>query len=312
MEYYGTGHPTYANGLSKISRLFLNAGTPFGRSIVEATNSDPSVTVYYNGYQSGLNMPAYGVRIPSSYKPARVPKDGGGFHDSAIVIYNADTGVAYDFYSFAWVPENNRYEASILRPLYSFSSLGHGTAKGDRIGTSASGVAGPFGVLRGWEINTVGQAINHCLQAALPADPGTAMLMAKDALIPIILPATAQDAAAYNSGWAEGVIPYGGLIAIPPVAKGGPNLATLGLSEPGMRLAEAIRDYGIRAVDKGGPAIRIDQSFNESLRDALNSDMTKLQPHMRVCDFAKSTWSPGQTAPFGGGTPLGPNTGIAP
>jgi hypothetical protein len=46
--------------------------------------------------------------------------------------------------------------------------LGHGTRRGERVGTSASGVAAMFGPLRGHEINTPGYRIEHALQMVLP------------------------------------------------------------------------------------------------------------------------------------------------
>ena len=311
MRYLAKSHPTYATSLSKGSRLFLNAGNPFGHSIWASSGSDPLVTVHWNGSHTGLNLNAQ-VRIPTNVKPERVPKPGGGWRDSAATIYRTDTDQAYQFYNFAWVPENNRYEAAILRPIYSYASYGHGTVDGQRIGTSATGVAGAFGILRGWETNTPGQAIEHCLQCALPADPGTSNMLAKNSIIPRILPATSEDAAATNNaGTATGDIPYGALLAIPPQSKGGPNLDNLGLSEAGQRLAEAMVRYGIRVVDKGGDvngALRLDQAFNNNLRDALNADMITLYPHIQCCNFDDSRWAIGGMTAFGGGEPLGPNT----
>lgn len=313
MNYLGTGHSTYTQGLNKGNTLLFNVGNPFGHSIVIARNTDPIVTVHWNNAQTGLNLPAQ-LRIPASFKPERVPKPTGGYRDSACTIYNADTDQAYMFYNFAWV--NGRYEAAILRPLISFKGLGHGTVDGERLGTSATGVAGAFGVLRGWELSTPGQAITHCLQAVLPADPNTSMMLGKLGLngLPRILPATSQDnAATTNSNYALGPIPYGALIALPPPEKGGPTKASLNLTEVGGRLYDCLVRYGIRAVDKGGDvngAIRADQDFPESLRNNLNTDMGKMYKHLRVCNFDQSQWAPNKTTPFGGGTPLGPNTAL--
>ena len=313
MQYLAKSHPTYANSLSKGTRLFLNSGIPFGHPIWASSPSDPLVTVHWNGQHTGLNLPAQ-VRIPTNVRPERIPKPppSSQYRDSAATMYRTDTDQAYQFYNFAWVPENNRYEAAILRPLYSYASYGHGIVDGQRIGTSASGVAGAFGILRGWETNTPGQAIEHCLQCALPADPGTTNMLAKNSIIPRILPATSQDnAAAGNPGMAIGDIPYGALLAIPPQNKGGPNLNNLGLSEAGQRIAEAMVRYGIRVVDKGGEvngALRLDQEFNNNLRTALNADMITLYPHLQCCNFDDSRWVIGGMTAFGGGTPLAPNT----
>jgi hypothetical protein len=286
----------------KASTLVFNLGTPFGHAIILARNSDPSYTVQ----GSGLNLPASGVHIPNSFI------DGVPGTDSAATIYNADTDTAYMFHGLH--KSGGVWSANLLRPLISFDHLGHGSVDGERIGTSASGVAGAFGILRGWEINTVGQAIEHCLQCVLPADPGTINILAKNSRVPRILPATSQDTAASNPGTAEGNIPYGALMALPQTwtitSTGMTNgTTTLTLSEAGRRLATAIRNYGIRVVDKGGSgagAIRMDQ---DAVRGSLPDDMLKIYPHIRMCDLTKSTWSNVST-PFGGGTALSTNSAL--
>ena len=57
-------------------------------------------------------------------------------------------------------------------------------------------------------------------------------------------------------------------------------------------------------------AIRCDQDFPEAQRTNLNNDMIKIYPYIKMCDLSKSTWAAG-TAPFGGGTPLAPNSALA-
>lgn len=121
-----------------------------------------------------------------------------------------------------------------------------------------------------------------------------------------MLPAVSMD-----NGWEDntGNLPYGSLLAIPPESKGGPDLDTLGLSEPGKRLAEALRDYGLYAIDGGGGAdgtgsIRADQSISAANFNALKADIPKFYRHMRR--VTNSEWSTGND-PVGGGTPLAPN-----
>ena len=89
--------------------------------------------------------------------------------------------------------------------------LGHGTRMGQRLGTSASGVAAPFGLLRGHEVNTPGHAINHAMQMVLPRIAGCKIMLSRD----IVLPATDRDGTATNIGNNTGNIPYGGLLAFP-------------------------------------------------------------------------------------------------
>lgn len=118
------------------------------------------------------------------------------------------------------------------------------------------------------------------------------------------LPAVSADGniqPTYNTG----EIAYGDLIAIPPEASGGPNLDSLGLSEGGKRLAEAIRNYGIYVTDGTGsncPALRTDQFVANVAQ--LKDDLTKVYPHLRV--VLNGAWTPGLSA-VGGGIPLAPN-----
>ena len=101
--------------------------------------------------------------------------------------------------------------------------LGHGTRLGQRLGTSASGVAAPFGLLRGHETNTPGHAINHAMQIVLPRQRR------------LQYHAVAHHRAAgdgpgrhgeTDTGNNTGNIPYGGLLALPPTV----NLETASAS----------------------------------------------------------------------------------
>jgi hypothetical protein len=70
-------------------------------------------------------------------------------------------------------------------------------------------------------------------------------------------------------------------MALPPTAKGGPNIDGLGLSARGKRLAEAVRDYGIYAVDGSDcNAIRADQHVANT--SELKAALSKLYPHIRM------------------------------
>jgi hypothetical protein len=102
-----------------------------------------------------------------------------------------------------------------------------------------------------------------------------------------------------NPGLCSGNIPYGALLALPPSA----NIAGLGLSEPGRRLAAALQNYGAYAVDGSScPTLRGDQNINGGVRQTLINDMRKLYPLLRMV----LNNSAGQTA-SGGGTPRAEN-----
>ncbi len=136
------------------------------------------------------------------------------------------------------------------------------------------------------------------------------------------------DANAGQPGENLGYIPYGGLMAIPPVEKGGPDLNKLGLSPPGLRLAEALRDYGAYAVDGGPmPIIRTTENFPPSLYNqlhfTLSDDLKKIYMEMRLVlnsvEGATARMRPNwgyegfigtPTWPAGGGEPIAPNTAI--
>lgn len=88
---------------------------------------------------------------------------------------------------------------------------------------------------------------------------------------------------ASKRGCTSGTIPYGALFALLPPEQGGPDLATLGLSEPGLRLAAALRDYGTYVQDKGGNlTLTADQQVNSALIPTLNHDLNIVQPYLRM------------------------------
>jgi hypothetical protein len=126
------------------------------------------------------------------------------------------------------------------------------------------------------------------------------MMLSKE----VVWPATTRDRSAGDPKQNLGHIPYGALLAIPTVAKGGPDLDTLGLSEPGKRVAEALRGYGAYVVDGArGVAMRADQFVNPTVHNQLKADLAKVYKYIRlVKNNAKD-----QTA-SGGGDPIAPNS----
>jgi hypothetical protein len=215
------------------------------------------------------------------------------------VIYDRSTGRPHQLRQYNW---NNGRPTAGQYKSWDIKGLGHGTRMGDRLGTSASGVAALFGVLRGHEINTPGHKVQHALQIALPRKhiprARCNIMLSRE----ILLPAVSRDSSALQAGQNTGNIPYGALLALPPSV----TIAGLGLSEPGRRLAEAIQDYGIYVVDGGGcqnAAIRADQHINGSTLALLKRDIPKIHRHIRMVLNNNVLGSP--TA--GGGTPRAPN-----
>ncbi len=156
-----------------------------------------------------------------------------------------------------------------------------------------------FGILRGYEINKAGHEIGqHALQMGIPAYPNCATMLSRE----IVLPATTRDAFALNQGFNGGSIPYGALMALPRNI----NINSLGLSEPGRRLARAIQNYGVYIVDNAGcgaGALRADQHMTSQIRNQLSGDIPKIYRHMRMVLNNNVMGSP----IAGGGQALAPN-----
>ena len=97
-----------------------------------------------------------------------------------------------------------------------------------------------------------------------------------------VWPAAGVDNTCKVAGNCTGHIPYGALLALLPVSKGGPDLDSLGLSEPGKRVAEALRDYGMYMHDTGCcVALRTDQDVNSTVEKQVNADFGKIYKYIR-------------------------------
>jgi hypothetical protein len=225
-----------------------------------------------------------------------VKMNSSGCTDGVVVLYDRVERVPHQLRQYNW---NGGRPVAGQYKTWSITGLGHGTRPGDRVGTSASGVAALFGVLRGDEINNPAKKVEHALQMILPAKPGQcAMMMSRQ----VVLPAVSGDGFMYDGGNNQGSIPYGALMALPPTGKGGPDINKLGLSARGRRIAEAARDYGIYAVDVGAcPAIRADQHVQNT--GELTAALSKIYPYIRMVMNNNVLGS--STA--GGGSGLAPN-----
>lgn len=297
----------YASSTHEATRSWLktrtfavNIGGPWGVSVADTSGSDPLKTIIGRsvGGERIEGLPVT-IRIPKNGFKTRTGLNKSGNTDGVAVIYDRSTGRPHQLRQYNW---NNGRPTAGQYKSWDIKGLGHGTRMGDRLGTSASGVAALFGVLRGHEINTPGHKVQHALQIVLPRKhiprARCNIMLSRE----ILLPAVSRDSSALQAGQNTGNIPYGALLALPPSV----NIAGLGLSEPGRRLAEAIQDYGIYVVDGGGcqnGAIRADQHVNGSTLALLKRDIPKIHPHIRMILNNDVLGSP--TA--GGGAPRAPN-----
>ena len=273
----------------------LNVGSPWGVHVVATAASDPIRTIgALAPCGRVVGLPA-AVRLPLGGLVTNVQFSPSGCQDGDVLVYDRVSAVMHHLRQYnhnGGSPTAGQYRNVDLR------GLGHGTRMGQRVGTYASGIAAPFGLLRGHEANTAGHAIGHALQIVLPRKPGCNVMLSRS----IVLPATDRDGTALSEGNNTGNIPYGGLLALPRSV----NLETLGLSEPGRRLAEAIRDYGIYVVDGGGctaAALRTDQTVSTTVAGQLRADIKKFHRFIRLVRNNDVLGSP----VAGGGTPLAPN-----
>jgi hypothetical protein len=279
----------------RASQLYINNGTPHGVDMVATTSSDPIRSIAAKAYCMAVKGLPIAVRLPRSGLVTNIQPSPSGCRDGDVAIFDRTNGVGSSLRQFDW--RNGNPAAGQYRSI-DFRGLGHGTKLGDRVGFFATGIASPFGLLRGFELNTPGRKIEHALQIVLPSKPGCAMMLSRN----IVLPATDRDGSATSGSNNTGHIPYGGLLAIPR----GVNLDGLHLSEAGRRLAEAVRNYGLYVVDAGGcgsGAIRSDQGISKAQIDRLLPDIRKFYPYVRLVLNNNVLGSP----VAGGGTPLAPN-----
>lgn len=279
----------------KAAHFNINVGAPFGVHMVVTGPRDPIRAIGAKAAcDKVLNLPA-AVRLPAGGLITTIRTNANGCPDGDIIVHDGTTGVGHHLRQYN---HNNGNPTAGQYRTVDVRGLGHGTRPGHRVGSYATGIAAPFGLLRGQEINTPGSPIRHALQMVMPRKPGCKIMLSRT----VVLPATSGDRNASSPGYNTGSIPYGGLLALPPTV----NLNTLGLSEPGRRLADAIRNYGIYVVDGGGcaaGAIRSDQTVSSSVLSQLRKDIRKIYPHIRLVLNNNVLGSP----VAGGGTPLAPN-----
>jgi hypothetical protein len=281
--YAGRNHPT-TKALLQVGFANINADNGWGNNVYQSKTSDPWKTVQRVGpYPGQLPFP-FTLRVP-------VGANNHDTSDAQILVVEPNTINAHEFYRWRW---NGGNPTASFRTTWKTNGLGHGS----RMGASASGLPALFGLIRGHEVNVPGYKMQHVFTVALPHKfKGCRVDMFDNRAV---WPATSIDTFCVNNpSLCPGPIPYGALLALPPSA----NVAGLGLSEPGKRMAEALRNYGAYTVDSSDcPTMRADQYVTPANVNAIRSDMRKLYPLLQmVLNNEKD-----QTA-SGGGTPRAEN-----
>ncbi len=277
--YAGDDDPGTRDWLSA-AHFNVNVGNPSGTHVIDVSIKDPYFTVGgFAACDKIVGMPV-SIRLPASGFVNTTARPGSACSDNVVVIFdkgapNFDDGVTYQMRQYYW---NNGSPVAQKRVTWDIRGLGHGTRPLERVGTAATGVAGLFGILRGHELNTPGYTIAHALHIGLPRKTGAGckVMLSAD----YVLPATARDTSYDKPGNNIGHIPYGALLAI----KDDVNVNSLGLTEVGLRLAQAIQDYGIYVINGGGctnGALDGDQNISAAVKRTLRSDIRKIYPHIR-------------------------------
>ena len=291
----GPSHPATRDWLT--ARALAIGGQGADDPVVAATEAaDPLRVVRplngcgpVSGLPITIRLPRAGVPLPATA--------AGSCAGWSVVVHDRVTGATHEFGQFRW---GGGGPVARLHRGWDIRGLGHGIHPLRRIGLAPSGASALLGLLRGHEIDTPGRPIEHALLAVLPSRAGCRSLLSSE----VVLPAVARDTAAERGG-DTGHVPRGALLALPRTV----DLAALRLSEPGRRLATALRDYGVYALDAGGCTagrLRTDGAVRPATLARLSSDLARIYPHVRMVlnnDILAQ-------AVAGGGTATAPNCAI--
>jgi hypothetical protein len=282
---FATGNHPSTISLLKGGFGNINSNNGWGINVYESTSADPLLTVSHAGPYNKIGVPVT-LRVPQN-------ADNLLTTDATVVIHDTISNTTHEFYYWRW---NNGEPTAGIHRQWDTKALGHSQPGGPRVGTSASGVAGMFGLLRGHEVNTPGYKIEHAVQISLSHNKGSCGMQLQNT---VVWPAASTDwYCKTDPDLCSGNIPYGALLALPSA-----DIAGLGLSEPGERLAEALQNYGAYVVDGSEcPTLRGDQDINAGILQTLKQDMRKIYPLLRMVLNNEAD----QTA-SGGGTPLAEN-----
>jgi hypothetical protein len=278
-------------------------GVNHGANVSIANAKDPLVTVGPSG-KSGRGLPLKIHMLKGFYNT----DPGNKNCDCQVILHDTSSGKTFDLYAFQdWVgstsnklPYNKRL-ARVAKPVningkgYTVTASTKPCASGAE-GTRATGTSVLAGLLRGQIANKGGEPIGHALAMEL-----TFRQLAKKR----VQPASCVDST-YKKN--TGNIPYGAVFAIPPRSKGGCNIDKMGLTEPGKRLAIALRDYGAIVSDRRGKnvAIEADQYLSGSMKQQLQKDFTKL---VKQCLKMVTNYNPNSQTVKGGGQKIAPVCG---
>ncbi len=301
--------------LRKHTFVVVNHHNVYGAAAAMASANSPNVTINWNNQLGGRGLP-FTLRMD-----ANQPFFDSNRGDRSYELLNPVTLIVDSFYGL-----DRSAKTASLHKQYDIRGLGHGTKPGERVGMSASGFSSLLGAVRAFELETRGMAIQHSHHIVFPRlakHPGPMTLSKK-----IQWPAVGGDTGSSLPENNTGAIAYGELLAIPPISKGGPNFDKLSppLSEPGRRLFEAFRNYGLYAIDGGDHAIlRADGPINAEVLNQVKSDFKNhLFKYLRAVtnsvDGANAEVITGTkysqrgslgtpSYPAGGGQPLAPNVG---
>lgn len=262
---------------------------PFGGCWFElAEAGDETATVYHDGVGTGIGMPQANIKMPD----VRFLDNTSG--DRNIIVIDPDGDTVRKFYHFRWT--GSRYEAELCR-VHSLSGLGHGTTPGDRVGSSASGVALIGGYLKPSIVETPGREWPNMIHItvprnALPNSTGALSILNTSTR----LPATTIDShPARNDGEND----YGEVYTVETSL----NLDSFGFDDIQMRFAQCVRRRGLMIVDGGGTVNGGFRAFNGisvSAAEKINAAASALHPYLRR--ITNGTWFNGQTT-RGGGQP---------
>lgn len=302
----------------------FNIGSPYGIVWHIVNSSSPRVTINANpDLENKLrNIPAFDIPFP----PSVTFNSGTTGNDSTVAFIEEDTGKVYEFREcraqsgFVATPSApmlaGSYRPHFAKPTAPGNTqllwgMGHGIAIGEsqRVGHLAAGVSAIFGLLVPDDVRRSGP-IGHVLQTVLPSHNVPSYPKPYSPLLStaIQLPATTRDASANNppDGWHTGPFPYGGTLSLDH----GFDIYSRGYSGAGLKVAEAIWQYGIVIVDTGGNfAIRTAQGFTSAELSSMRAALRDLKPHLRL--ILNGEWDPAnRRKPTGGGTPRAPNTGF--
>jgi hypothetical protein len=137
-----TNHPST---ISLLTSGFgnINSNNGWGINVYESTSADPLLTVTHAGPYNSIGLPV----------TLRVPQNANNMltTDAVVVIHDTTSNTTHEFYYWRW---NNGEPTAAIHRQWDTKGLGHSQPGGPRVGTSAAGVAGMFGLLRGHEVNT--------------------------------------------------------------------------------------------------------------------------------------------------------------